>query len=157
MAETPPLYAARPSVTVDDVDRPELAQGLITAQVEEDVEGLRRCEATFGNWGNVDGSVGFLYSDRRLLDFGRSLSLRMGAGDRAAGVFAGRITGLQGHLPADGPPEITVLAEDRFQDLRMTRRTRTFEDLTAAAVIEQVASAHGLRDRKSTRLNSSHV
>jgi phage protein D len=145
MPETPPLYAARPSVTLDGVDRPELSEGLITAQVEEDTEGLRRCEARFGNWGNVDGSVGFLYSDRRVLDFGRPFALRMGAGDKAAGVFSGRITGLQGHFPADGPPEITMLAEDRFQDLRMTRRTRTFEDTTAAAVIQQVASAHGLR------------
>ena len=147
MAETPSLYAARPTVLVDDVNHPDLAEGLLSVMVEETTEGLRRCEATFGNWGNVDGSVGFLYSDRRLLDFGKSFSLRMGAGARAAEVFAGRVTGLQGNLPADGAPELTVLAEDRFQDLRMTRRTRTYEDVTAAEVIEQVASVHGLRSQ----------
>ena len=37
-----------------------------------------------------------------------------------------------------------VLAEDRFQDLRMTRRTRTFADVSDADVISQVAGDHGL-------------
>jgi phage protein D len=37
-----------------------------------------------------------------------------------------------------------VLAEDRLQDLRMTRRTRTFQDVTDAAAFEQIASEHGL-------------
>jgi phage protein D len=38
-----------------------------------------------------------------------------------------------------------VLAEDRFQDLRMTRRTRTFENVTDAGVAQQIANEHGLQ------------
>src|SRR5205823_15127015 len=41
-------------------------------------------------------------------------------------------------------PTLTVLAEDRFQDLRMTRRTRTFADMSDASVMQQLASDHGL-------------
>ena len=39
---------------------------------------------------------------------------------------------------------MNVLAEDRFQDLRMTRRTRTFVDVSDADVINQIANEHGL-------------
>jgi phage protein D len=38
-----------------------------------------------------------------------------------------------------------VFAEDRLQDLRMTRRTRTFADQTDAALIQSIASDHGLQ------------
>jgi phage protein D len=38
-----------------------------------------------------------------------------------------------------------VLAEDRLQDLRMTRRTRTFEDVSDRDVIDQIAAAQSLR------------
>ena len=37
-----------------------------------------------------------------------------------------------------------MLAEDRFQDLRMVRRSRTFEDVSDRDVIEQIAGEHGL-------------
>lgn len=144
MPETPPLYAARPSLKVEDVERPELSEGLLWALVEETAEGLSRCEMSFGNWGKANGTVGYLYSDRKVLDFGKPVSLRVGAGDKEDDVFSGRITALEGLFPADRAPEITVLAEDRFQDLRMTRRTRTFEDIDAAGVLQQVASDHGL-------------
>jgi uncharacterized protein len=145
MPETPPLYSARPGVALDGVDKPELSQGLIAALVEETSDGLSRCEVTVGNWGTANGSVDYLYSDRRLLNFGKLLSVRMGAGDKAAEVFKGRITGLQADFPAARSPEMVVLAEDRFQDLRMTRRTRTFEQATVAEVARRVAADHGLR------------
>jgi phage protein D len=51
---------------------------------------------------------------------------------------------LEGWFPETAPPEIAVLAEDRFQDLRMTRRTRSFADVTDADVFHQIAREHGL-------------
>ena len=42
------------------------------------------------------------------------------------------------------PPEITVLLEDRFQDLRMTQRTRTFEDVSDSDVMNRIAQDYGL-------------
>ncbi|MEV6041170.1 contractile injection system protein, VgrG/Pvc8 family [Nonomuraea sp. NPDC052116] len=145
MAQTPPLYTARPEVRLDGRRDASLTDGLLAATAEESSDGLFRCEATFGNWGSDDGRTGFRYADRRVLDFGRGLTLRMGAGDKAGEVFTGRITALEACYPADRPPEITVLAEDRFQDLRMTRRTRTFEFVTASDVVGSVAADHGLR------------
>jgi phage protein D len=43
------------------------------------------------------------------------------------------------------PPEILIKAEDRLQDLRMTRRTRTFENVSDADLFQQVASQQGLQ------------
>jgi phage protein D len=139
------FFAARPSITLNDQDKPDLSNGLLTLLVEETTEGLYRCEATFGNFGNADGSPGFLYFDRQELDFGKTLAVRSGQGEAARQIFKGAITGLEAHYPKSRPPELMVLAEDRFQDLRMTRRTRTFDRVTDSDVMQQLASQHGLR------------
>jgi phage protein D len=60
-------------------------------------------------------------------------------------LFEGRISALEGAFPPGGSPSVTVLAEDRFQDLRMTRRTRTFHALSDADVAKAIAGEHGLR------------
>jgi uncharacterized protein len=138
------LYSARPAIAVDDADDPALADGVLALSVHEDVTGLFSCEATFGNWGSHAGTVDFLYFDRAVLEFGRRFSVTMGAGDRGGQVFAGRISGLEGRYPQQRPPELLVLAEDRFQDLRMIRRTRSFENATFDDVASQIASDHGL-------------
>lgn len=141
----PGIYSSRPRITVAGREQPALAQQLQALFVEETVAGLYRCEATFVNWGPKDGAVGFLYFDRDVLDFGTELEVSMGAGDAAGTVFEGRITALEGRFGSARPPELLVLAEDRLQDLRMTRRTRTFEDVTDEEVIRRIASAHSLR------------
>ena len=134
------IVSARPSFTVGGEDRPVLAQGLLGLLIAEEITGLYRCEATFSNWGPVGGGVGFLYFDRQVLEFGKTFKVAYGSGN----LFDGRIMGLEAHFPEGRPPEITVLAEDRFQDLRMTRRTRTFENVSDSDVVSQIAGDHGL-------------
>ena len=137
------VQAARPTIRVGGEDQPALAQGLLALIVAERVSGLYRCEARFGNWGlpsSGGGNVGFLYFDRKLLDFGKAFVVKLG--DDV--IFDGRIMGLEADFPEGRAPEITVLAEDRLQDLRMTRRTRTFEQTSDADAIRQLASDHGL-------------
>jgi phage protein D len=109
--------------------------------IAETTEGMYRCEALFGNWGNADGTIGFLYFDRQVLDFGVSFNVSMGADT----IFDGKIMGLEANFLEGAPPELNVLAEDRLQDLRMTRRTRSFEDVSDAEVIQRLAGEHGLR------------
>jgi phage protein D len=53
--------------------------------------------------------------------------------------------GLEGRYAASQTPALTVLAEDRLQDLRMTRRTRTFENLSDEDILRQIASQHSLQ------------
>src|SRR5437762_869963 len=134
------LKVARPTINLAGQDNPGLAQGLLSLLIVETLSGLYRCEATFGNWGTVGDSVGFLYFDRQVLDFGKAFKIKLGTDT----LFDGRILGLEAQFPEAQAPAITVLAEDRFQDLRMTRRTRTFADVTDADVMNQVAGDHGL-------------
>ena len=134
------LREARPTINVAGEDDPRLASGLLKLVISENTQGLFRCEATFGNWDVSDNPTGFLYFDRRKLDFGKAFKIKLGADS----LFDGRIMGLEARFPEGRPPEITVLAEDRFQDLRMTRRTRTFADVSDAEVMNQIATDHGL-------------
>lgn len=141
MTTTPAaLKSSRPKIAVDGNDSDSLAAGLFSMRVEETADGLFHCRASFGNWGSKDNAVTFLYFDRRTLEFGKQLAVKVGD-DK---VFDGRITALEAEFPEGESPRIAVLAEDRFQDLRMTRRTRTFADVSDADVFRQVASDHGL-------------
>ena len=137
---TSALRVARPTLSVDGQSRHTLGEGLLGLEIVEDTLGLYRCEATFGNWGPKDNRIGFLYFDRGLLEFGKSFGVKLGAD----AIFDGRITALEARFPEGRPPEMTVLAEDRFQDLRMARRTRTFADVNDADVMRQIAGEHGL-------------
>jgi phage protein D len=134
------VISSRPTFSVGGQDRPALSGGLLSLRVEENVDGLYACEATFGNWGAAGGSTGFLYFDRQVLDFGKDFDVTI-AGKK---VFSGRISSLEAEFAEAGPPTITVLAEDRFQDLRMTRRTRTWESTTDKDVAGSIAGDHGL-------------
>lgn len=108
--------------------------------IAEHVSGLYRCEVKLGNWGTVDNTIDFLYFDRRTLDFGKDFEIKL---DESS-LFVGKILGLEAEFPEGQPPTITVLAEDQFQDLRMTRRTRTFTDSSDSDVFSQVANEHSL-------------
>ena len=132
---------SRPTFVVDGQPRAQLADGLLSMAVIEDADGLYRCEATFGNWGAGNTTtLDYLYFDRSVLDFGRAFVVKLGNET----LFEGAVTAIEGQYPAGRAPEVTVLAEDRLQDLRMTRRTRTFADASDADAIRQIAGDHGL-------------
>jgi phage protein D len=134
------VVSSRPSFSVGGQDRPQLTGGLMAMRVHEHVRGLYACEATFGNWGPSAGGTGFLYFDRQMLDFGKDFAVSV-SGRK---VFSGRVMGLEAEWLEASPPALTVLAEDRFQDLRMTRRTRTFDNVTDESVFRTIAGDHGL-------------
>jgi phage protein D len=140
MADEVSLDQSRPKISIGGQDKPALTGGLLTLRIQEDVHGLYGCEAAFGNWGDVAGKSDFLYFDRKTLEFGKKLTVNLGTD----AIFTGNITGLEAGFQEGNAPSLTVLAEDRFQELRMTRRTRTFADMSDSAVINQVATDHGL-------------
>jgi phage protein D len=134
------LRESRPDFFVGGEEKPDLAGGLTSLVIAEDTSGLYRCEAKFSNWGTKDTKTDFLYFDRQVLDFGKDFQVKL-AGNV---IFDGRVMALEATFPEGQAPEITVLAEDRFQDLRMTRRTRTFADVSDSDVFSQIASDHAL-------------
>jgi len=134
------VNVARPTILIDGQENSPLVGGLNYLLIVEKTNGLYRCEAKFGNWGPKDNSIDFLYFDRQTLEFGKEFQVKIASDE----IFKGRITALEAAFPEGQPPEIAVLAEDALQNLRMTRRTRTFEDMSDADIFRKIAGEHGL-------------
>ena len=138
-------YGSHPTITIDGREQRELSeQLLLSLLIEETTLGLFRCELRFSNWGAQESGVDFYLFDRQIVDFGKEIEVVLGPPGGTRRVFKGRISGLEAQFPKDRPPELTVLAEDRFQDLRMERRTRTFEDSSDSDAMNQIISQQGL-------------
>lgn len=134
-----PFRSARPTLEVDGERRQVLESALLLMELGDVEDGMARAELTFGNWGGPEGA-GFQHFDRRILDFGKPLKVRLG--DDL--LFEGRISAILADYPDADTPTITILAEDRLQDLRMTRRSRSFADRSVADIVRQIAGDHGL-------------
>jgi phage protein D len=122
-----------------------LEAGLVEYAISDAIDGIANAELRFGNWGGED-QPGFQYFDRQKLEFGKKLSVKMGADL----LFEGKISCLSAHYPEGGQPQISVLAEDRLQDLRMVRRTRSFESKSLADIARTIANDHGLQPMVDT-------
>jgi phage protein D len=141
---TPVYYASRPVISIDGQVDSLLGDPLLTSLlVEETTRGLFRCEARFRNW-SAGRNNPYRFFDGEILDFGKSFKVELGQPNQLKTVFEGRIMGLEGQYPPGTSPEIVVLAEDTFQDLRMERHTRTFTDASDGDAVHQIASDHGL-------------
>lgn len=136
----PVLQSARPSIEVDGRRDATLTSSLMAMDIVESSEGLARCDLSFGNWGGADKG-GFQHFGRDKLDFGKAISVSLGEGK----LFKGSVTAIYGDFPEGKTAQIGVCAEDRLQDLRMTRRTRSFADATLADVLKRIAGDHGLQ------------
>lgn len=134
-----PMRSARPVIEIDGRRSDKLESALLNMEIADSVEGMARAELTFGNWGGGD-TPGFQYFDRATLEFGKPVKVKLGEDL----LFDGRISALVADFPDGGPPTVGILAEDRLQDLRMARRTRTFEQASLADVLRTVASDHRL-------------
>lgn len=139
------IVTAEAALAIAGQPNAELSSALQSVVISETTEGLAHCEARFGNWGQHNGAVDFRYFDRKVLDFGKEITVRLGVAEGAGELFAGRISALEGQFALQEPPALVVLAEDRLLDLRLSRRSRLFEELSDAAVIEQIAREHGLQ------------
>jgi hypothetical protein len=135
------IRIARPSIYIGGQNDTALAQALLQLVISESVHGLYHCEARFGNWGPKGNSIGFMYFDRKKLDFGKAMQIKIDQ-DK---IFDGRISAIEANFGEARPPEIAVLLEDRFQDLRMTQRTRTFADVSDSDVMNRIATDYGLQ------------
>jgi uncharacterized protein len=118
----------------------DVSQNIYAALMEETTEGLYRCEIELLNF----STLGYLYFARNEFDFGAKIQLSVGLGSQDAQLFQGYITGLEASYIEGGGSRLTILAEDKLQNLRMVRRTRTFEDVSDEDVMQLIAQEHSL-------------
>ncbi|MDD7965485.1 phage late control D family protein [Actinomycetospora lemnae] len=139
------VASTSPVFTVDgDLER-GLARDCVRLEVGEDVAGLRTLEARFVAVGaGVPGPPGPLAHLDGSLDLGRAMQVALGPPTAQRIVFAGTISALELVLEDGNPPVVVVLAEDALMRLRLTRRSRTYHDVTDADVARDIADAHGL-------------
>jgi phage protein D len=143
--DNPSSYVSAPQILLSGQKDSDLSDNVVSILVEESIDGLFRCEIVLNNFGMIPNvGMDYLFFDRSKLNFGKEIGLRLGPGTPPVQLFSGRITALEAEYPAGGGSRIVVLAEDRLQDLRMTRRTRNFEDVSDADIIQQIAGEHGL-------------
>ena len=136
-----------PSFTVGGQARAELTRDVTLLQIDEDINGLKRLMAQFVAVGPADGERDeqLLWLDGKVLDFGAVLSVGLGPSSARVDLFKGKVSALELTMEQGRAPEVTCLAEDRLMDLRMTRRFKTYEDVSDADLVQQIASQHGLR------------
>lgn len=148
---TEPLYAAAsPVLEIDGEVRGELARDLLRLEVEETCDGLKHLSARFVAVGPPDGGgeeETLLYLDGRVLDFGKSLEVAIGPQADQQTIFDGHISAIAVSYDEGQEPEVCIQAEDRLMDLRMTRRSHTYEDMSDADIAREIAGEHGLQPR----------
>lgn len=142
----PLLYPAAPVFLVDGAARPELARDLVRVEIDEGTDGLRTLTARFlalePRPGTLEATLGHLEGDT--LDFGRPIEISIGPPSAARTVFRGKVSAVEACFEEGREPQVVVYAEDRFMDLRMVRRMRTYRNATDVEIAEQIAAEHGL-------------
>lgn len=141
------LYAATaPVFKVDGQVRGEFARDVSRLEIEEATDGLRSLTLRLiaqGPQGNASEEQQ-LYLDGRLIDFGKALEVSIGPGDAARIVFTGAVSGIEASFAEGSEPHVVVYAEDKLMALRMTRRLKTWENVSDADIASAIASEHGL-------------
>jgi phage protein D len=138
--------ATAPVFTVDGTLKRELARDVRSLRIDEATDGLKTLELCLLAVGPRDGQrdEDLLYLDGSAVDFGKSLTVSIGAADQARTVFSGAVSALEARFTIGVVPFVTVFAEDKLMALRMTRRMATYEHVSDADLARAIASRHGL-------------
>lgn len=137
----PGAYVLTNKLAIDGTFKPGVSQNIVAATIEESIDGLYRCEIELVNF----NAGQYLYFDRVEFDFGVEIQFSVRLGSQEGRLFQGYITGLEAAYVDGGGSRLTILAEDKLQDLRMTRRSRTFAAVTDADVMQTIAQEHSLQ------------
>ncbi len=143
----PPYARVAPVVSVDGEVRGEIARDLLRLDVEETTAGLKTlCLRLRGlPPGGAASSQRYAWLDGQVLDFGRPIDVSLGAPGQSRTVFKGLVTALEAQFEGGAEPTVSVWAEDALMKLRLTRRMKTYENVSDADLAEQVAREHGLQ------------
>ena len=139
------IYSARPTVLVDTKTHALVTELITGMEMTEQEGGMCALELRLSNVASdPSGRADFAFEDNAILKLGSRLVVYAGDENAPREIFQGSITGLESAFVADGPPELIVLAEDAFQQARMTRRTKVHDGLSLADLAKGLAGKLGL-------------
>lgn len=141
------LTSVAPVFEVEEEVKGELARDLVRLEVAETTAGLKTLTARFTAVGPRPGAAeeGQLYLDGAIIDFGKKLDVSIGPGSDARTIFEGYVSGLEAVFKEGKESQVVVFAEDKLMSLRMTRRMKTYEQMTDADIAQAIATEHGLQ------------
>jgi len=140
------LNYAGPIFEVGGEDKGEMARDILRLEVQETTAGLKTLSARFVAQGPPEGGGDqqLQYLDGSVVDFGKKVSVVLGAAPAAHTVFTGWISAIEADFKEGGDPEVVIFAEDKLMKLRMTRRLKTYEQVSDADIASAIANEHGL-------------
>jgi phage protein D len=127
--------------------RGELERDVLRLDVEETTAGLKTLRVRFRGLppGGAGAKQRYAYLDGAILDFGKTFDVSLGPPGGARTVFEGVISGIEANFDAGAESGVTVFAEDALMKLRLTRRMKTYEQLSDAGIAETIAKEHSLK------------
>lgn len=135
------VYNPRPTVRVDGQTFDKVSDLVIGMDMQEQEGGLAALELRLSNIASdPQGGGDFAFESEEEIRLGSTVSVYGGDVNEPQEIFNGIITGLESEFPAENPPELLVLAEDKLQAARMTRRTATYNDISLADLVQTIAS-----------------
>ena len=143
-----PFFAeSGPVFTIEGERVPSLARDCVRLEIEEGVEGLRtlRLHALAVGAGATGPDDRMIYLDGGVVDFGKKLTVAIGPNGVQRTVFEGTISAIEAVFEDGQPPLVVIFAEDALMRLRMTRRLRSWTEVTDADLASGIADEHGLR------------
>src|SRR5215471_6490735 len=134
------VYNAAPTVRVNGQEFPMVTEQMLSLEVKEHEGGLSSLELRVSNVASRDdNSSNLAFEDDQVLKLGAQIAIYGGDRNAPQELFRGAITALEAEFPETSPPELVVLAEDTFQQARMARRTKVWQNSSIADVARAVA------------------
>jgi len=126
--------------------RGEIARDLSMLEIEEATDGMKTMALRLIAQGPRDNAPEEqqLYLDGQIVDLGKAIEVSIGPGDASRTVFKGTISAIEAMFSAGPEPHVSIFAEDALMNLRMTRRMKTWENVSDADIANQIASENGL-------------
>lgn len=139
------LYTARPTLRVDGSEN-ERADTLLQAMdLREQEGGMSALALTFANWASrEDGSAGPAFEDEQVFKLGTEIKVYGGEVAGPTELFRGKVSAIELAFDSDGPPRLSLHAEDALAQARLARRIQVYENQSLADIAREIASRHGL-------------
>jgi len=152
MSESPlsqsAVYTSRPTVRLNGADQERVSGLVLAMEMVEQEDGLSHLDLRLSNIAS-DGAGGadFALEDERSVKLGDRIAIYTGEESGPQQIFSGFVTGLEGGFYHDASPTLTILADDKLQQARLKRRTKTHENITLSDLVSQIAGDLGLTPR----------
>ena len=137
---------SRPTIRIDGMKKAVVDELLQSMSLHETSDGMAALEIGLTDWvSRPGGNPEFAFGDGAILKLGAEIKVYGGDISDPQEIFRGRISALESDCSVDSPPMINVLAEDRLNGARKTRRCETYESAALEDIVRKIASRHDLK------------